>query len=320
MIVLTGGAGFIGSCFLWKLNAAGIDDIIIVDDFGNPDKKLNLIGKKYRDFIQKDAFLRLVTSDSLEPATCVIHMGACSSTIETDVDYLRRNNFEYSVRLAEWALRKKASFLYASSAATYGDGRFGYDDSNKNTLRLQPLSPYGESKQLFDQWVVKHGFNKRVTGFKFFNVFGPNEYHKKEMKSVICRNYYSLAAGNPMRLFKSYNPSYPDGTQKRDFVYVLDVIEAMYYFFCNPQNTGIYNLGTGKARSWNDLAAAIFCALGVPPSITYVDMPENIRAKYQYFTEATMDKMRRVGYTKPFRSLEESVADYCEYLRRKARL
>ena len=320
MIILTGGAGFIGSCFLWKLNKEGISDVIIVDDINDSAKWKNLSGKHYLDYIQKDEFLRLLENNDLPVPLHIIHMGACSSTLVTDSAYLLSNNSEYTKKLAQWAFKHEIPFLYASSAATYGDGRFGYDDSNENTLRLKPLNVYGQSKQLFDLWVLNNGHEDKVTGLKFFNVFGPNEYHKGEMRSVICKNFPEIIKGDPIRLFRSYNPDYKDGEQKRDFIYVKDAVEIMYYFFTSPDKTGIFNLGSGKARTWNDLARAMFSSLEKPPRIEYIDMPEAIREKYQYFTEAKMNKLKQAGCSYSFRTLESAISDYAGYLKEGAYL
>jgi len=315
MIILTGGAGFIGSCFLWKLNEKGINDIIIVDDLDKPGKCQNLEGKSYSDYIQKDDFLAMVKEDKAPVPEFVVHMGACSSTILTDTEYYIKNNYEYSKILAKWALSKKANFMYASSAATYGDGSEGYSDDTESAYNLKPLNMYGFSKHLFDLWVIKNDLIDKVTGIKFFNVFGPNEYHKEEMRSVVCKAFKQVRDEGKMCLFRSYSKDYDDGEQKRDFIYIKDAVEIMYYLFKNPQITGIYNLGTGKARSWNDLAKAMFKALKKKPVIEYIDMPENLREKYQYFTQADMSKLQskiKGGYE--FQELEKSVADYMKYL------
>jgi len=315
MIILTGGAGFIGSCFLWKLNKENIDDITIVDDFANTAKKGNLSNKRFKDYIQKDDFLKLVEKDKISNPKYVIHMGACSSTTLTDEEYFKKNNFEYSKTLAQWAFRHKVPFLYASSAATYGDGRFGYDDANEKTSKLQPLNLYGRYKQLFDLWILKNGFENKATGIKFFNVFGPNEYHKGEMMSVICKKFRTVRDEGRIALFKSCRDDYKDGEQKRDFVYIKDTVEVMYYLFTNPGKTGILNLGTGAARSWNDIAYAMFSALGKEPKIEYIEMPESLKPKYQYFTQAKMDKLRKAGCDFQFQPLEDSIKDYVKYLK-----
>ena len=319
-VILTGGAGFIGSCFLWKLNREGIDNIIVVDNLGEGCKWRNLAGKKFIDYIQKDEFIGLLESGKVSGVKKIVHLGACSSTILNDASYFLKNNYEYSKRLALWAIANKAGFLYASSAATYGDGSCGYDDAEDKLHTLRPLNIYGYTKHLFDLWMLRQGFLKRSAGFKFFNVFGPNEYHKGEMMSVICKRFADVKAGKPMRLFRSYRPGYADGEQKRDFIYVKDAVEVMFYFFTRPDKAGIFNLGTGKANSWNELAAAIFKAAGSKPRIEYVPMPVQIRQKYQYFTRAKMDKLKVAGCRHRFMELGESVKDYVSYLEKEAYL
>lgn len=319
MIVLTGGAGFIGSCFLWKLNEEGVSDIIVVDHLDDTDKWKNLNGKKFRDYIQKEDFLCQIKNNRIKKPKHVVHIGACSSTTLADADYFIKNNYEYSKTLAKWAFRKKAPFMYASSAAAYGDGEMGYSDSNENTRRLRPLNIYGFSKQLFDMWVLRNGFEKKVTGLKFFNVFGPNEYHKGDMMSVVCKKYKEVASGK-ITLFKSYRDEYADGEQKRDFVYIKDVVNIMYDLFRSPSTTGIFNLGTGAARSWNDLVRAMFRAAGNNANIDYVDMPESLKMKYQYFTRADMTKLAATGCNVACRTLEDAVADYITYLKKHAYL
>ena len=313
--IVTGGAGFIGSCLLAKLNAEGIDDILVVDELGNSAKWNNLVGKRFADYIEKDAFLGLLESGKLGRAFGrVIHMGAATSTTETDAAYLMENNYRYTKRLCSWALEKKVPFLYASSAATYGDGKCGYSDSDSVSRSLRPLNMYGYSKQLFDLWLIRNKLSSKVTGFKFFNVFGPNEYHKADMMSLICKVFESVKRGEPMKLFKSYNPAYADGEQRRDFVYVKDAIEIVYFFITHPAKKGIFNVGSGTARSWNDLAAALFAALSVKPAIQYIEMPAAIRDKYQYFTEADLTKLRRAGCRHVMKPLDAAVRDYVAYL------
>jgi len=319
LVVLTGGAGFIGSCFLAKLNSQGIDNIIVVDSHLNQQCKWrNLLGKSFNDYIPKEKFLNLLENNRFTRLSRIIHMGACSSTLVTDREYLMANNYEYSKRICSWAFAHGAAFIYASSAATYGDGSFGYDDSDENTLRLKPLNLYGLSKQLFDLWLLKNNNQGRAAGLKFFNVFGPNEYHKEEMMSVICRRFDEIKSGLSMRLFKSYLKEYSDGEQKRDFIYVKDAVEVIYYFYEHPEVSGIYNLGTGVARSWNDLAKAIFAALKMQPKIEYIEMPLEIRDKYQYFTQADTTKLRSCGCQHKFGTLEETVKDYATYLNSRA--
>jgi ADP-L-glycero-D-manno-heptose 6-epimerase len=320
MIILTGGAGFIGSCFLRKLNDEGIDEIIVVDHLDDSEKWRNLIGKKFSDYIQKDDFLRLVEEHKLPRPKHIVHMGACSSTTLSDAGYFIKNNYEYSKKLAEWALAHKVPFLYASSAATYGDGEKGYSDNEGTLEALRPLNMYGFSKHMFDLWVKHQGLLQKVTGLKFFNVFGPNEYHKGDMMSVICKAFPQVRDEGYIRLFKSYRGEYPDGGQKRDFIYIKDAVDVMYYFFRNPQKTGIFNLGTGEARTWNDLAQAMFASMGKKPIIEHIEMPEYLRSKYQYFTQSDMTKVRKAGYAREFTPLEEAVKDYMGYLKERAHL
>ncbi|MCL1786231.1 MAG: ADP-glyceromanno-heptose 6-epimerase [Alphaproteobacteria bacterium] len=315
MIVVTGGAGFIGSCFLWKLNRMGVTDILVVDQLDNSEKWKNLLGKKFLDYMQKDDFLRALSE--INNITAIVHMGAESSTQKTDGDLYIRDNFEYSKTLAEYATGRGIPFIYASSAATYGDGESGYNDDESALNDLRPLNMYGYSKQMFDLWLQNTGRLGKVCGLKFFNVFGPNEYHKGNMVGVICNAFDDVATRGVMKLFKSYRAEYPDGGQMRDFVYVKDIVEAMWWLLSNPRVTGIYNLGTGVARSWNDIANAMFAAVGKKPNIEYIDMPEHLKPKYQYFTQANMDKLRAAGFDHKFMTLEESVADYSEYLKTK---
>ena len=317
MIVVTGGAGFIGSCVLAELNALGRKDILVVDHLGaNEKKQRNLDQKSYHRFIDKQEFLDEVCSDRIEePVDAVIHMGACSSTTLTDRAYYMSNNFEYSCRLAEWAVAKGIRFIYASSAATYGDGSQGYSDQDDVSRTLKPLNFYGESKQLFDLWVLDRNLQEQVVGLKFFNVFGPNEYHKGDMRSVVAKAYARAQSEGRISLFKSYRPDYADGEQKRDFIYVKDVVDVIMFSMTHPGLNGIFNVGTGQARTWNDLAAALFAALDQPLQIDYVDMPESLRPQYQYFTEAEMSKLRYAGYNKPFTSLENAVREYAGYLK-----
>lgn len=314
--LITGGAGFIGSCLVRKLNQEGMDDIIIVDQNEVSQKWKNLKGKIFQDYIDKDALLGYLKSNKLKGALdYILHIGACSSTTEKNAAYLKKNNYLYSRRLCQWALKNKVRFLYASSAATYGSGDMGYSDEDKVTLKLKPLNIYGYSKQLMDLWVVKNGLTKKVTGFKFFNVFGPNEYHKQDMRSVIAKSFEKVVKEKKIRLFKSYKEEYADGEQKRDFIYIKDALEVVYYFIEHPDKTGIFNVGTGIARSWNDLGKALFSALKIKLRVEYIEMPLGIRAKYQYYTQADMSKLRAAGFLHKFLSLEKSVADYATYLK-----
>jgi len=317
VIVVTGAAGFIGSCLVAELNRRGRQDLIVVDHLeGDDDPKLrNLANKRYQRYYDKLEYLKLLRRDQFDfDVDCILHMGACSSTTLQDADYFQKNNFEYSCVVAEWALKNNVRLIYASSAATYGAGEFGYSDDEILIPQLKPLNLYGESKQKFDRWVLDRGLQKKMVGLKFFNVFGPNEYHKGDMKSVVAKAYDRVASEGKMSLFKSYDPRFKDGEQMRDFIYVKDVVDVMMFFMEDPAINGIYNLGTGHARSWNDLAHALFAAVGREPNIEYIPMPEILQGRYQYFTEAKMSRLRDVGYIKPFSSLEEAVRDYCSYL------
>ncbi len=292
MLVLTGGAGFIGSCFLKKLNDEGISEIIVVDRLGEGEKWKNLVGKKFARFIHKDNFLEQLFDSSLEEnIEAIVHIGACSATTERDADYMFENNLNYSIELATYAAENDIRFIYASSAATYGDGSQGYSDEIFEDLR--PLNVYGLSKNLFDNWVIDHGLESTFTGLKFFNVFGPNEYHKGEMASMIYKSFLQIENLGKVRLFKSNNPDYKDGEQKRDFIYVKDAIKVLWKMISMKNFSGIYNLGTGKARTWNDLVNSVFQALDKEPNIEYIDMPESLKGQYQNFTQADMGKLHR---------------------------
>jgi len=311
LIIVTGGAGFIGSAFVWKLNEEGVDRILIVDRLDTTDKWKNLVKRRFTDYIHKDEFLQAVQAGRFRhPVQAVIHMGACSSTTERDADYLMRNNYQYSVELARWSLKNGVHFIYASSAATYGDGSRGFSDDDAVTKTLAPINMYGYSKQLFDLWVLANGLEKKVTGIKFFNVFGPNEYHKDDMRSMVHKSYGQISETGKVRLFKSHRPDYRDGAQARDFVYIKDCVEVLWWFLRHRRAGGIFNLGSGYARTWNDLTQAVFDALGIKKQVDYIEMPETIRGQYQYFTEAKMDKLRSAGCPVTFRSLEDAVYDY----------
>lgn len=311
MIVVTGGAGFIGSAIVWVLNKEGREDIAIVDRLGETEKWKNLRGIKFKEIYHKDDFFDLMIEDALPfEIDSIFHMGACSSTTEKDADYLLYNNYKYSVELAKFALEKNARFIYASSAATYGDGTNGYDDNINEMEKLKSLNMYGYSKQLFDLWIKNNNLIDKVAGLKFFNVYGPNEYHKGEMRSLIHKAYNQILDTGKVKLFKSHKKEFKDGEQKRDFVYIKDILEMIMFFYNNPNVNGIFNAGSGKAHSWNELTEAIFEALNKPVNIHYIEMPEYLREKYQYFTEANMDKMRKAGFKKEPSTLKENVADY----------
>ena len=313
MYIVTGGAGFIGSAFVAKLNQEGIRDVIVVDHLGTSEKWRNLVNLTFSDYLEKDRFLDLILNDrlALKP-TAVVHLGACSDTTERDASFLVRNNYRYSKVLAEWALKKKVRFIYASSAATYGDGTAGFSDDIKGVSSLKPLNMYGYSKQLFDLWAIQTSAYRRITGLKFFNVFGPNEYHKGEMSSVVYKAFHQARESGRIGLFQSYRSEYADGEQQRDFLYVKDCVDVMWNILQDEKIAGIFNLGSGKARTWNDLARAVFLALDLPSEIDYIEMPEEIRDRYQYHTEAEMEAVRRAGIPTEFRTLEEGVADYVQ--------
>ena len=310
MIILTGGAGFIGSVLLRKLNDAGYEDVLVVDRASMQDSQ-NLDGKKYR-FEERDRFIENLNKIDASNVEAVLHIGAITSTTETDQSQLDKYNFNYSKTLGEWCFKNNIRFLYASSAATYGDGTLGFSDANEMTAKIKPLNLYGESKRKFDEWIIENGYDSRCCGFKFFNVFGPNEYHKSDMASLVFKAYNQIKETGAIRLFKSADARYKDGEFTRDFIYVMDAADVVMWTLNNPDVNGIFNLGTGKSRSWNDLANALFAAMGKPSNIIYIDMPDNVKKQYQYFTEADMSKLRAAGFTKPSQKLEDSVADYAK--------
>lgn len=313
MILVTGGAGFIGSALVAALNARGVEDILIVDILGCDQRWKNLRRLRYADYMEADDFSEMVAGESIEwDIEAIFHLGACSDTTETDCSYLARNNFEFSKLLAGWALEVGARFIYASSAATYGDGQRGFVDDESRLDRLVPLNMYGYSKQMFDQWCRRKGLLERFAGLKYFNVFGPNEYHKAEMRSFVLKAFEQINAEGRVRLFRSHHPDYGDGQQVRDFIYVKDAVRMTLYFLDNPDASGLFNIGTGQARSWNDLARAVFAAMGKEPAIEYIDMPETLRGKYQYFTQADIRKLRAAGCTDAAMPLEEAVRDYVQ--------
>jgi len=281
MIIVTGGAGFIGSALVAELNARGVDDILIVDLLGTSDKWKNLRKLRFLDYMEADDFAQSLDSDQIEwDVEAILHMGACSDTTETDAAYLLRNNYEYSKMLAQWASQKEIRFVYASSAATYGDGTMGFSDSEPID-RLIPLNMYGYSKQLFDLWAQKTGLADQIAGLKYFNVFGPNEYHKGQMRSFVVKAFEQINAEGKVRLFKSHRPDYADGMQLRDFIYIKDAVEMTLFFLENPDINGLFNIGTGKARSWLDLANAVFAAMDKKPTSEFLPMPAPLRDKYQ---------------------------------------
>jgi len=319
MIIVTGGAGFIGSAVVWGLNARGCDDILIVDRLGQGEKWKNLVDLRFRDFLPADCFLEELARGKWRraPIEACIHMGACSSTTETDADYLMRNNYAYTRALAEYCVGREIRFIYASSAATYGDGGQGWADDAETTRRLRPLNMYGYSKQAFDLHALRQGWDARMVGLKFFNVFGPNEYHKGDMRSVAHKAYQALLAGQEFPLFRSHRADIADGEQRRDFLWVKDAVQIVLFFLDNKNLCGIYNVGSGRASSFNELLRAIMRAMNISAGIRYADMPPGLRERYQYFTEADITKLRRAGYAEPFTPLADAIAEYvCDYLAR----
>jgi ADP-L-glycero-D-manno-heptose 6-epimerase len=310
MIIVTGGAGFIGSAIVWELNNRGESDIIIVDELGTDNKWKNLVGLKFEDFINKNVFLDQVLTGKHLEVDSIIHMGANSSTTEKDADSLLSNNYEYTKKLAEFCLWNDIKFIYASSAATYGDGSLGFDDDLTLTMKLRPLNMYGYSKILFDVWAIRHDAFKEIVGIKYFNVYGPNEYHKGDMRSVVHKAFEQIRDSGKVKLFKSRNPEYNDGEQKRDFIYVKDAVNMTLHFLEHKEKSGLYNVGSGKARTWNDLVTALFKSMNLPINIEYIDMPVHLVDKYQYFTEATLKHIKQTGYKKQLIPLETGISDY----------
>ena len=313
MIVVTGGAGFIGSAIIAALNKRGITDILVVDELACDQKWKNLRNLAFADYLEKGDFLKMVTENKIDSnIKAVFHMGACSSTTETNASYLIKNNYEYSKLLAQWTTDADIRFIYASSAATYGDGAEGFSDNEEQIYILRPLNMYGYSKQLLDFWAHQTGLLKKTVGLKYFNVFGPNEYHKADMRSFILKAFEQINAKGKVGLFKSCDPQYSDGEYVRDFIYVKDAVDMTLFFLDNPKINGLFNIGTGKARSWNDMVKAVFAAMDKKPNIEYIDMPDSIRNQYQYFTQADMKKLHKAGYNKDTTTLEEAIKDYIQ--------
>ena len=310
MIVVTGGAGFIGSAVVWRLNQLGNDNILIVDELGINEKWKNLTSLKFADYMNKWEFLDKIESEIDFNIKAIIHMGANSSTTEKDADHLIENNYEYTKSLAQYSIKNNIRFIYASSAATYGDGSLGFADNEDEINLLRPLNMYGYSKQLFDLWSIRNNLSDKIIGIKYFNVYGPNEYHKEDMRSVVNKAYDQIKETGKVKLFKSENPLYKDGEQKRDFIYIKDAVEMTLFFLFNREKNGIYNVGSGKARTWNTLVKSIFNAIGKPINIDYVELPDHLKTKYQYFTEANISKIKKAGYIHPLFSLEDGVTDY----------
>jgi ADP-L-glycero-D-manno-heptose 6-epimerase len=316
-IIVTGGAGFIGSNLVQALNARGRDDILVVDHLNAPGKNQNLERSRFGRYCDKTEFRDLLRQGRVSEVEAVFHLGACSSTTETDAAYLDDNNTQYTRDLCEWSLKTGARFIYASSAATYGDGEKGYSDEDAVTPTLEPLNLYGRSKQLFDLWALENGVLNRIAGLKYFNVYGPGEDHKGPMRSLVNKAYDQIRREGEITLFRSHREEFRDGEQRRDFVYVADAVAVTLFFFDHPEVAGLFNCGSGVARTWVDLAKALFAAMDLPPRIRFIEMPESIRDKYQYHTLADPAKLHRAGYPTPFFSIEEGVGRYvCEYLAR----
>lgn len=309
-IVVTGAAGFIGRNLVAALNARGRRDLLLVDQLGTDEKWRNLVGLHFDQLLSPADFRARLHSGALPAVETVFHLGACSATTERDADYLYDNNTRYTRELCLWCLAHRIRFIYASSAATYGDGALGYSDRDETTVRLRPLNMYGLSKHLFDLWALEQGLFDRIVGLKYFNVYGPFEDHKGDMRSVVHKSYQQIAAGQDISLFRSCRPDYADGEQRRDFIYVRDAVAVTLHFAEHRETSGLFNCGTGLSRTWLDLARAVYAAAGREPRISFIDMPELLRAKYQYFTEADLTKLRAAGYRQPFHSLEDGIRDY----------
>lgn len=311
MFIVTGAAGLIGSSVIWGLNRRGVGDILAVDHLGCSEKWRNLRALEYADYMEKEDFRDLLADGGLDNVKIdgIFHLGACSATTEKDATYLIHNNFEATKELALFAVNHNIPLIYASSCATYGDGSQGYKDDESSIEKLRPLNMYGYSKQMFDLWARRNGLLDKICGCKFSNIYGPNEHHKAEMRSVVLRAYEQISTEGKMRLFRSYKPEYADGEQKRDFLYVKDAVEMLMFLF-DKKATGLYNIGSGKAETWNSMIKAAFKALNKPENIEYIDMPESLRPKYQYYTCADMSKLHKLGWNKEPMSLEEAIYDY----------
>ncbi len=314
-ILVTGGAGFIGSALVWALNQRGATEIVITDLLGSDEKWKNLTPLKFADYVEAGEFRAKLAASAgaFGKFTHVFHLGANSATTEKNAAHLIDNNYNYTKELATWAIAQDARFVYASSAATYGDGERGMDDKSDDIAGFRPLNMYGYSKHLFDLYAQKQGWLRRIVGVKYFNVFGPNEDHKGDMRSLVNKAFAQISATGKLKLFKSERPDFKDGEQKRDFLYVKDAVEMTLHFAERaPTAGGLYNLGSGDANTWLALAGAIFSAMGKPQNIEFIDLPETLRGKYQYFTQADTSKIRGTGYDKPMTPLAEAVRDYVQ--------
>ena len=316
-VLVTGGAGFIGSNLVHALNQRGIENIVIADFLGSDEKWRNLVPLKFVDYLEADDLIARVQSGRLANFDVVLHMGACSSTTEKDARYLAQNNYDYTRQLAEWTVEGGGRFVYASSAATYGDGSAGMSDSAEmeNLGALRPLNMYGYSKHLFDVYAARTGLLERCTGLKYFNIFGPGEQHKGEMRSIVNKAFSQVRDTGVIRLFRSYRDEYRDGEQRRDFLYVKDAAAMTLHIAGNADASGLFNIGAGRADTWLDVAHAVFAAMGREPHIEFIDMPVEMRSNYQYTTLADISKLQESGYDKPAMPLSEAVRDYIqEYL------
>lgn len=308
-IILTGASGFIGSCYLRYLNDLGIEDVVVVDVPPKPEHP-NFSGKKFSAYLGREELIDRIDRGQLKEVDGVVHLGACADTTEKDRAFLARNNVQYSQRLARWSIANHKFFHYASSASVYGDGAAGYGDDPALLATYRPLNPYAESKWLFDKWIASEKLLDRVVGFRYFNVYGPNEYHKGNMRSMVAKAYDQIGAGGRVKLFASSRPGYGDGSEERDFVYVKDVSKVMGWFLDKPEKGGIFNVGTGQARTFLDLVKAVFAALGKPEAIDFIPMPDSLKGQYQYYTQADLQRLRRIGCDVPFQPMEQAVADY----------
>ncbi len=309
-VLVTGGAGFIGSALIWALNRRGCDNIVVCDVLGSDEKWRNLAPLRFADYVEAEALLPRLQNKALGKFDLVLHLGACSATTEKNASYLIKNNYEFTRDLAAWSLANQARFVYASSAATYGDGSSGMEDDDRNLDRLRPLNMYGYSKHLFDLHAKRAGFLNKIVGLKYFNVFGPNEDHKGDMRSLVHKSFDQVQSKGLIQLFKSYRKDYKDGEQKRDFLYVKDCVAMTLHLAATPKASGLFNVGSGQARTWIDLSNSVFTALKKKPAIKFIAMPESIRDKYQYFTQANLLRLRGTGYAAPITTLENAVTDY----------
>jgi ADP-L-glycero-D-manno-heptose 6-epimerase len=309
-VLVTGGAGFIGSALVWALNRRGCDNIVVCDILGTDEKWRNLTPLRFADYVETADLLPRLQSGALGKFDLVLHMGACSATTEKDATFLAKNNYEFTKDLARWSLANKVRFVYASSAATYGDGSQGMEDDETKLDTLRPLNMYGYSKHLFDLHAKRTGFLNKVCSLKYFNVFGPNEDHKGDMRSLVHKSFAQVQGKGVIQLFKSYRKEYKDGEQKRDFLYVKDCVAMTLHLAATPKANGVFNIGSGGARTWIDLSNAVFTALKKKPSIKFIEMPEAVRDKYQYFTQADISRLRAAGYKEKITSLENAVTDY----------